>query len=440
METFAIKIYGCQMNVYDGDKIRTSLIDRGWREVKDDKAGLVIYVGCSIRAKSESRVWSEIGLYKGRWEETGGPKVCLVGCMAQNVGRKIFRRFPWLRLIAGPRSLGLVPEGLMRVAKGEKVDLIDQDPRTFIDLDVAPIHRVNRWKAYVTIAHGCDNFCTYCIVPHVRGRFMSRDSEDILREVRELVDDGVREIFLLGQNVDTYGADFSRRYRFSDLLRDVAQVKGVGLVRFMTSYPNDFTEDVVKVIAENPVICPSINLPIQSGSDRILRKMNRHYNLADYDKTVNIIREGIPEVGLTSDLIVGFPGETEEDFQDSLAILRKYRFDQVHTAAYSPREGTSAASMEGQIDRAEKSRRLQEVNSLHNSIVKELNSQLVGKVYRILVDDKAQRGEGLLQGRTRTDKVVLFPGDSSLLGKFVTVEIKRANNWSLRGEILEVED
>ncbi|MDD4836356.1 MAG: tRNA (N6-isopentenyl adenosine(37)-C2)-methylthiotransferase MiaB, partial [Dethiosulfovibrio sp.] len=377
--------------------------------------------------------------YRERWERTGTPKVCLVGCMAQNVGRELFRRFPWLRLIAGPRSLGFVPDGLDRVMEGERVSLLDQDPRSFIDLDVTPIHRVNHWRAYVTIAHGCDNFCTYCIVPYVRGRFMSRKPADILREVKELVDDGVREISLLGQNVDTYGADFDRTYRFADLLSDVAQVKGVDLLRFMTSYPSDFTKDVVSVIGKNPVICTGINLPIQSGSDKILKKMNRHYSLAEYDETVRAIREGLPDVGLTSDLIVGFPGETEEDFQDSLAALEKYRFDQVHTAAYSPREGTPAARMDNQIDRAEKSRRLQEVNALQARIAGEINSGLVGKTYRVLVDDRAHKGEGLLQGRTKTDKVVLFQGDPSLIGSFVSVEVKRANNWCLHGEILEVE-
>ncbi len=439
MSSFAIKIYGCQMNVYDGDKIRTSLIDRGWDEALDDRADVVVYVGCSIRQKAEHKVWSEIGLYRERWERTGNPKVCLVGCMAQNVGQEMFRRFPWLRLIAGPRSLGLVPDGLDRVMEGERVSLMDQDPRSFIDLDVTPIHRVNHWRAYVTIAHGCDNFCTYCIVPYVRGRFMSRKPADILREVKELVDDGVMEISLLGQNVDTYGADFDRPYRFADLLSDVAQVEGVDLLRFMTSYPSDFTKDVVSVIGENPVICTGINLPIQSGSDRILKKMNRHYSLAEYDETVRAIREGLPEVGLTSDLIVGFPGETEEDFQDSLAALEKYRFDQVHTAAYSPREGTPAARMDEQIDRAEKSRRLQEVNALQARIAGEINSGLVGRSYRVLVDDRAHKGEGLLQGRTKTDKVVLFQGDPSLIGSFVSVEVKRSNNWCLHGEILEVE-
>lgn len=439
MSTFAIKIYGCQMNVYDGDKIRTSLIGRGWEEALEDRADVVIYVGCSIRQKAEHKVWSEIGLYRKRWEQTGSPKVCLVGCMAQNVGEEMFRRFPWLRLIAGPRSLGLVPDGLVRVMEGEKLNLLDQDPRSFMELDVTPVHRVNRWRAYVTIAHGCDNFCTYCIVPYVRGRFMSRKPQDILKEVRELVKDGVREISLLGQNVDTYGADFDRPYRFADLLGDVAQIEGVDLLRFMTSYPSDFTKDVVSVIGQNPAICPGINLPIQSGSDRILRKMNRHYSLAEYDDTVRAIRDGLPEVGLTSDLIVGFPGETEEDFQDSLAALRKYRFDQVHTAAYSPREGTPAAKMEGQIDREEKSRRLQAVNDLQAEIAREINADLVGRTYRVLVDDKAPKGEGLFQGRTNTDKVVLFSGDGSLLGKFVSVKIKKANNWCLNGDILEVE-
>ncbi len=436
MGSFAIKVYGCQMNVYDGDKIKTALIQKGWMEAEVDVADVIIYVGCSIREKAEHKIWSELGLYREGWKSGSRRMVCLVGCMAQNVGRDMFPRFPWLRLIAGPRSIGLVPDGIDRIMEGERVDLLDPDPRTFVDLDVTAVHRINRWKAYVTIAHGCDNFCTYCIVPYVRGRFMSRSPKDILKEVRALVDDGVREISLLGQNVDTYGADFDRPYRFADLLRDVAEVDDLDLVRFMTSYPNDMTGDVVSVMAEHDKICPGINLPIQSGSDNILKKMNRHYNLAQYDETVRIIREGLPEVGLTSDLIVGFPGETEDDFQASMDAVRRYRFDQVHTAAYSPRKGTPAAVMADQLDREEKSRRLSEVNALQSRIAMEINGALVGRRYDVLIDDEAQKGSGLMQGRTRTDKVVLVPGDPSLLGNFVSVEIVKAENWCLRGVIL----
>ncbi|MCF4113781.1 MULTISPECIES: tRNA (N6-isopentenyl adenosine(37)-C2)-methylthiotransferase MiaB [Dethiosulfovibrio] len=436
---FCIKVYGCQMNVYDGDKIRTAMILKGWREVPEIDADVVVYVGCSIREKAEHKIWSEMGRYRPAWEGKKSPIVCLVGCMAQNVGRDMMKRFPWIRMIAGPRSIGFIPDGLIRAVSGERVDLLDADAREFNDLDVVPIKRDNPWKAYVTIAHGCDYFCTYCIVPYVRGRFMSRDSGEILEEIRALVDDGVREISLLGQNVDTYGADFDRPYRFADLLRDVAETDGVDLIRFMTSYPKDLTADVVSVMAEYPKICPGINLPIQSGSDRILKSMNRHYSLAEYTETVRIIREGLPEVGLTSDLIVGFPGETEEDFMASMEAVRRFRFDLVHTAAYSPRAGTPAAKMEDQLPEEEKFRRLSEINRLQSSIAMEINEATVGRRYRILIDGPAPKGDGLVQGRTMTDKVVICPGEASWAGRFAEVEIVRAENWCLHGEISEVE-
>ncbi|PIE53956.1 MAG: tRNA (N6-isopentenyl adenosine(37)-C2)-methylthiotransferase MiaB [Dethiosulfovibrio peptidovorans] len=438
MGSFAIKIYGCQMNAYDGDRLRTALILRGWREVPEESADVVLYVGCSIRDKAEHKVWSELGRHRLSWESRRGPLVCLVGCIAQNVGREMMSRFPWLRLVAGPRSLGGVPSGVERIMAGETVDLIDQDPRSVHDLDVTPVYRINPWRASVTIAYGCDNFCTYCIVPHVRGRFQSRPPGDIMREVRELVGEGVQEISLLGQNVDTYGSDLEN-YRFSDLLREVAETDGVELVRFLTSYPNDLTSDVVEVMASHPSICPGINLPIQAGSDRILKRMNRRYSLEEYARTVEMIRSGLPEVGLTSDLIVGFPGETEEEFQASMAAIRRFRFDLVHTAAYSPRSGTPAASMKDQLSREEKQRRLGEINRLQASIAMEINRALVGRRYRILLDSVAPKGDGLIQGRTGTDKVILCPGESSWLGRFAQVEILRAENWCLHGRVISVE-
>lgn len=437
MQSFAIKVYGCQMNVYDADKIRTVMTARGWEECPEDRADVVIYVGCSIRKRAEDKVWSHIGCYSSRWRDERKPVVCLTGCMGQNRGREMMDRFPWLRLISGPRSTGLIPDGIDRAVAGERVDLLDNDPRALADLDVAPIKRENHWKAFVTITHGCDYFCTYCIVPYVRGRLVSRNSKDIIKEIKILVDDGVKEVMLLGQNVDTYGVDFDHKYSFADLLRDVAAINGLELVRFMTSYPNDFTQEVVDVISENPSICAAINLPIQSGSDRILKKMNRHYNLAEYDETVRIIREGLPDAGLTSDIIVGFPGETEEDFEDSIKAIKKYRFDQVHTAAYSIRTGTPAAKMEDQIPKDVKSARLKKLNDVQAEISLEIYREQVGKNFRILIESKPLKGDGLIQGRTQTDKIVICEGPESLIGQFVDVKIVKSNHWCLTGEIIK---
>lgn len=441
MLKFCMKVYGCQMNVYDADKVRTDLINMGCTEASEDEADAVIYVGCSIRDKAEHKVWSQLGRHSVRWEKENRPSVAVVGCIAQNVGAQMSDRFPWVQLIAGPRHIGQIPSAVVEMVRTrEKRSLLDEDQRLFMDLDTPPLRRDNPWKAFLTIAHGCDNFCTYCIVPYVRGRFMSRSPEEIINEAERLVRDGVVELTLLGQNVNSYGEDFDNGYRFSNLLRDVSAIPGLRLLRFATSHPKDFTEDIVKAMSGSSVICPGINLPIQSGSDRILKLMNRKYDLATYTRTVEMIRNELPEVGLTSDLIVGFPGETEEDFMDSVRALEKFRFDLVHTAAYSPREGTVAATMEDQLPREEKMRRLNMVNDLQSDIAFEINKKLVGNKYTILVDDHAPKGESLFQGRTPSDKVIIFAADNCCLGRFVEVEITKAEHWCLHGKILRFVD
>jgi tRNA-2-methylthio-N6-dimethylallyladenosine synthase len=436
------------MNVYDGDKIKTALVSRGWKETPENEADVVILNGCSIRDKAEQKVWSDLGRFAVRWEKERKPVVAVTGCVAQNVGRRMAARFPWVRFISGPRHIGAVPDGLERLLAGEshsgptgrteKLFFLDDDPRAFLELPGAPTERVNPWRAFVTIAHGCDNFCSYCIVPYVRGRFVSRSPAEILEEIRMLVADGVIEITLLGQNVNSYGSDFSNGYSFSSLLSEAA-CTGVRLLRFVTSHPRDFTPDIIEIMAEHgDVICPSINLPVQSGSDRILRMMNRGYTMDHYRSVVSLIRERLPEAGLTTDLIVGHPGETEEDFQHSLDALKEFRFDLVHSAAYSPREGTGAASRNDQVVREVKMERLNEVNRLQSLITREINEGLVGRTFRILLDDVAPRGEGLLQGRTHSDKVVLVEGKEDLLGRFAIVEITGGENWCLAGRILEI--
>ena len=438
MYRFHMKVYGCQMNVYDSDKVRTALVRRGWEDSAESEADLVVVTGCSVRGKAEQKVWSELGRYADAWNRGKRPVVALTGCIAQSLGKKALSRFPWVRLVSGPRHIGLLPDGLERVMRdGARVDLLDDNPRDFFDLDEFTARRENPWRAYVTIAHGCDNFCTYCIVPYVRGRFLSRPTEEILREVRLLAASGVREITLLGQNVNSYGKDRSDGTTFSSLLRGVARVEGIDLVRFVTSLPQDFTEDIVEVMASERAVCPSLNLPIQAGSDRILKLMNRKYTRAEYLDKVRMVRGALPELGLTSDLIVGFPGETEEDFEASVSALEAIRFDLVHTAAYSERAGTPAATMPGALPQAVRLSRLTRINAVQDAVTLSINKGLVGRTYRVLADSPAPKGIGLLQGRTPTDKVLLFPGKESMLGGFVTVRVTEAESWCLHGEILE---
>ena len=437
MKSFAIKVFGCQMNSYDGDRIRTSMIHMGWKEVPEENADVIILVTCSIREKAEQKVASEIGRYDLRYRKTGSPAVALVGCMAQRIGLSISKKFPCVRLVSGPRHLGLVPQGIEdSFSDGAQRFFMDDDPRALEDLEVVPTERTNPFKAYVTITYGCDRFCTYCIVPYVRGRLQSRGHAEIIKEAEALAASGVSEITLLGQNVDAYGKDKKDEYGFASLLKDVSKIEGIRRLRFATSHPKDFDEDILEVMAGTPSICRAINLPVQSGSDRILKEMNRGYTRNQYIELVQRIRSVLPDVSLTTDLIVGFPQETEEDFKDSYDLLKELRFDIIHTAAYSPREGTKAAIMEGQIDNKVKAARLNEINALQSQLARELNEEYVGRKFEILVDGPAPRGEGSLQGRTKTDKVVIIKGGPEYMGRYIDVKIIRASHWSLEGEII----
>ncbi len=442
MKTFALVVFGCQMNVYDADRLRTELVSRGWSETSQEEARLLLFVTCSIREKAEQKVWSMLGRFQGKWNPEKGPFMAVIGCMAQRLGEKILRRFPGVFLVAGPRHLGgVVSEVESFLSGGERRLLLDEDPRGLEDLHCTPLCRPNPWKAFITIAHGCDNFCTYCIVPYVRGRFQSRDPREILEEARVLIHQGVLEITLLGQNVNSYGTDRDDSWSFARLLRECAALPGLRRLRFATNHPKDLSPEVVSAMVEGyPVICPSLNLPIQSGSDTVLHRMNRGYSVEEYAAIISLLRNAMPHVGITSDLIVGFPGEREEDFQASLHVLERFRFDLVHSAAYSSRPGTGAASMEEQLSREEIFRRLDRVNELQRRIALEKNRELVGTVQEILLDAPAPRGEGLLQGRTPTDKVVLVQGSEDLLGNFVKVRILSGEHWCLRGERVEKTD
>ncbi|MBR0256205.1 MAG: tRNA (N6-isopentenyl adenosine(37)-C2)-methylthiotransferase MiaB [Synergistaceae bacterium] len=438
---FCVKVYGCQMNVYDADRVRTVLCSRGWEETSEDEADVVMITGCSVRAKAEQKVWSELGLYDSSWKKNQRPLIALTGCIAQRIGLNALNRFPYVRLVAGPRHIGFLPDAIEQIYSHPKsrVNILDDDPQEFhsleFDPDNVPIKRANKYKAYVTIAHGCDNFCTYCIVPYVRGRFVSRRPEDVLDECRMLIADGVKEITLLGQNVNSYGKDIG--LNFAGLLRDVARLDGIRRVRFVTSLPQDFTPEIADVMAEEETVCPSLNLPVQAGSTRILRLMNRKYTREEYIDKVRMIREKVPGLGLTTDLIVGFPGETENDFDDSMSLLREIKFDLVHSAAYSEREGTPAAKMEGALPVSVRLERLTRLNDLQDGITLAINEAMTGECVEVLADDYAPRGEGLLQGRTPSDKVVIFPGGSEILGQFVRVRITSAEAWCLHGEIEE---
>ena len=437
MNKFAIKIYGCQMNVYDGDRLRTAMLSRGWQETTEAEADVVCFVTCSIRDKAEQKAISEIGRHECVYKRTGRPMVELLGCMAQRVGQEIAKKFTCVKVVSGPRHLGLVPDALERViVTGQKEFFPDTDPRELTDLCVCPTAGANPFKSYLTISYGCDRFCSYCIVPYVRGRLQSREPEEILAEARQLVERGVTEITLLGQNVDAFGKDFrDKKYSFAMLLDEVSQIPGLCRLRFATSHPKDFDTDILDVMKRNDKICRAVNLPVQSGNTRILKEMNRGYTREDYLDLVARIKEALPDISLTTDLIVGFPTETEEEFLDSCSLLQEVKFDIVHTAAYSIRPGTRAATMEGQIDEATKNRRLNEINAIQSEIARKANEAYIGQTMEILADGFAPKGRGQIQGRTKTDHVVILDGGEEDFGKLLTVEITGANPWSLEGKV-----
>jgi tRNA-2-methylthio-N6-dimethylallyladenosine synthase len=430
------------MNVYDGDRLRSAMKSRGWRETEDAlDSDVAIFVTCSIRDKAEQKVISELGRFRPQWERYGKPYVALVGCMAQRVGESVARRFPWVRIVAGPRMLGMVPDSITASAEDGRVRMIlGEDRSEMEDLSDIPLPRGNPHKAYVTIAHGCDQFCSYCIVPYVRGKFRSREPDDILNEINRLTSAGAVEITLLGQNVNSYGRDFEgglEGYRFARLLSDAASVPGLKRLRFTTSHPIDFGADILDVMSSNRAgnICPSINLPVQSGSDKVLREMNRKYTREEYLRVVDMIRAALPNVGLTTDLIVGFPGETDDEFLDSLSLLEGIRFDLVHSAAFSPREGTPAAARTDKVPGEERARRLTVINDVQSGISREINRSMEGLVCDVLLDESAPRGEGLLQGRTVTDKVVLVRAPHEMTGEIRPVKILGSTAWCLEGEL-----
>jgi tRNA-2-methylthio-N6-dimethylallyladenosine synthase len=436
---FSVKVIGCQMNVYDANRLRAEMISRGWTETDDaDGADFVFFLTCGVRERAERKAMSELGRFRSSWERRRGPKIALLGCMASRIGEKTAAKFPWISVVAGPSDMRSVPDAVeSSFENGASVAALGETPPA-AGVPCVPVSRNNPHKAYITIANGCDQFCSYCVVPYLRGRFESRPPEDVMREAEALAGRGVVEITLLGQNVDTYGRDFAGagKYRFSGLLGEVAKIRGLRRVRFTTSHPSDFSDDILDTMSSAPSICPGINLPVQAGSDKVLREMNRGYTRDEYIGLVGRIRSSLPEVGLTTDLIVGFPGETEDEFEQSAALLKELRFDQAHTAAYSPRDGTPAAARTDQIPREDRARRLSAVYDLQAAISREINESLIGRRFEVLLDEPAPKGRGLMQGRTITDKVVLVEAPVESAGSFRDVLITGASAWCLEGETI----
>ena len=432
--------YGCQMNVHESEKIAGILEELGYTPAGSiEESDIIVFNTCCIRDTAEKRAFGNIGAVKPIKKKNKDLIVAVVGCMTEQKGYdKIFKeKYPYVDIVLGTGNLNLLKEKIIEKREQGKKTYLTQSCNDPID-ETVPQSRTSYPNAWVNIMYGCNNFCTYCIVPYVRGRERSREPEEILKEVRSLVEDGYKEITLLGQNVNSYGNDFSDRpeVNFANLLKAVSEIPGKFRIRFMTSHPKDLTEEVVDVIASSDKIMNNIHLPVQAGSDAVLKKMNRKYDRAHYLALIDMINTKLPGVGITTDIMVGFPTETEQDFLDTLDLVRKVRYSNAFTFIYSVRKGTAAATMP-QIDYQTKRRRITELIALQNEITKQLSEEYIGNVYEVLIEDVNKKYKNAVCGRTESGRLVSCVGDPSLIGTFQNILITEARSASLFGKIVE---
>lgn len=429
-----VRTYGCQQNVADGEKIKGLLARMGFEFTgSDGDADLIIFNTCAVREHAEDRVFGNVGALKNLKRRKPSLIIGVCGCMTEQreVAQRLQKTFPFVDMVFGTHVLHRLPEMLYEtLAESRRVLLLGHEEKTIRE-DI-PIRRDGRSRAWVTAMYGCDNFCTYCIVPYVRGREKSRRPEDIYNECRDLVESGYKEITLLGQNVNSYGKGLPEPVDFSELLRKLDGIEGDFRLRFMTSHPKDASRELFDVMASSRHIPHHIHLPFQSGNDRVLREMNRRYDREKYLSLIAYARKIMPDVSFTSDVIVGFPGETYEEFRDTLSLIKEVEFVNLFTFIYSPRPGTRAAEMPDPVSHEEKTRWFAELLKVQEEIAVKNCEKLVGSRKRVLVEDRDGK-TGLLSGRTAGSLVVLFPGEDSLVGEFAEVEVTEARGWSLRG-------
>lgn len=435
-KTYFIKTYGCQMNVHDSENIKAILEEMGFKESSGmGNADLILLNTCAIRENAHNKVFGMIGRLKHMKEERPNIITGICGCMAQEevVVNEILDKYRFLDLVFGTHNIHELPEILNKAIHNDKTEI---DVKT-IEGDIIeeiPVKRDSKYKAWVNIMYGCDKFCTYCIVPYTRGKQRSRRFGDIIKEVESLKDNGYKEVTLLGQNVNAYGKDLELDYDMSDLLEAVAKT-GIERIRFVTSHPWDFTDKMINIIGKYSNIMPYIHLPLQSGSDRILKLMGRRYTKESYLNLFDKIKKTVPNVAITTDIIVGFPGETEEDFKDTLEIVDKCKYDSAFTFIFSPREGTPAAKMKDDISLKVKEDRLHRLNELVNKYAYEANLKYLGKVVPVLLENVSEKNGSMLAGYTDTMKLVNVKAPKEMLGQIVLVKINDVKTWSMDGEI-----
>lgn len=437
---YHIETWGCQMNTEDSEKLSGMLKNLGYKKAASrDEASLIIFNTCAVRENPEHKVYGNLGLLKALKKQKPELIIAIGGCMMQQSGmaEKIKKSYPFVDIIFGTYNIHRFPELLNNAIQSNSSIIEIWDKETEIIEDI-PISHNSTLKAYVTIMYGCNNFCTYCIVPYTRGRERSRTFDSIVSEIEGLAKRGYREITLLGQNVNSYGKDLPDM-NFSKLLRKINTINGIERIRFMTSHPKDLSEDVITAMKECIKVCPHVHLPVQSGSTEILRKMNRGYTKEQYLRLVEKIKSEIPGVALTTDLIVGFPGETEQDFLETLDIVSRVEFESIYTFIYSIREGTPAAKHEDQIPEDIKSARFKRLLELVNKIGEKKTSEYMDKTVEVLVEEPSKLEDFVMSGRTLSGKLVYFSGgDETLIGKLVNVKITKTQMYTLLGEFIEI--
>ena len=435
---YFIITHGCQGNEADSEKIRGILESMSFEETLDEKeADLVVFNTCAIRENAEEKVYGELGRFKEYKRNNENLVIALCGCMAQEekVINRIRKTYNYVDIVFGTHKIDVLPSLLEEtyINKHKVIDVLSYEGDIVENI---PVKRMSNIKAWVNIMYGCDEFCTYCIVPYTRGKERSRRPENIIEEVKELAKEGYKEVTLLGQNVNAYGKDFlDIKYSFADLLSDLSKID-IPRIRFVTSHPKDFDDDLIDVLARGGNLMPYIHLPVQSGSSKVLKKMNRKYTREEYIILVDKIKAKIPNVSLTTDIIVGFPYETEEDFQETLSLIEYVKFEGAYTFIFSKREGTPAASfVDDTITKEVASNRLHRLNDVVNKYYLEGNKRFEGKTVLVLVEGNSKNKDDMLMGYTENNKLVNFKGDKSLIGSIVKVKITEAKTWSLDGEL-----
>ena len=434
---YYIDTMGCQMNENDSLKYAGILESMGFEKGEENNSNVYLFNTCCVRENAENTLFGRLGMLKQRKIKNEEVYIAIVGCMTQqkHILEKIKKSYRFVDIVLGTSCMSIFPEKLFNTIINEKDNIEYIDVSNALEEDV-PIKYEDKYKASVSIIYGCNNFCTYCIVPYVRGRERSRRPENIIADIKQLAKQGYKEIMLLGQNVNSYGNDFEEKYTFPMLLKEIEKIEGIEIIRFMSPHPKDFKDDLIEVIRNSKKIARQIHLPLQSGNSNILKKMNRKYTKEQFLHLALKLKQ-IPDISLSTDIIVGFPNETEEEFQDTLDVVKKVEFDQIYMFIYSKRNGTVAAKMEDKVSYEEKVERLERLKKLYEEILPKLNEKMVGKEYKLLVEGKSKTNDELYTGRTSQNKVVIFQADESFIGKVVNVKIDSQHLWYLKGEILK---